>query len=219
MDATDLDPVRHIKALRALGRINRLSLAAGRIWGVVRRSAPKGRPMRILDVACGGGDVPVALAERAQRRGTPLEITACDVSSTALEFARASAEARGVEVTFLRLDAVHDELPGGFDLVCSSLFLHHLSNGEAASFLARLARAGRALLVQDLRRTRTGYLLAAATVRTVTRSRVVRADGVRSVQAAFSLPEVARLTREADLEGARVEPCWPQRFALTWTSQ
>lgn len=219
MDAMDLEPARRTRALRALARINALSRAAGRVWDVIRRTpVPNGRPMKVLDVACGGGDVAISLAARARRGGTAVEVTGCDRSSVALDFARASARQRGVGVTFFQLDAVRDKLPGGFDLVCSSLFLHHLSDQEAQAFLASLARAGKAVLVQDLRRSRLGYLLAAATVRTLTRSRVVRTDGVRSVLAAFSLEEAVGLARNAGLEGARVEPCWPQRFALRWTS-
>ena len=91
--------------------------------------------------------------------------------------------------------------------------------GHRRLHLGNLARAGKAILVQDLLRSRVGYLMAAATVRIVTRSRVVRVDAVRSVRAAFSLDEAAGLVREAGLSGARIEPCWPQRFALSWEAK
>jgi hypothetical protein len=72
------------------------------------------------------------------------------------------------------------------------------------------------LLVQDLRRTRLGYLFAWVGLHLLTRSDVARSDGLVSVAAALTLSEAARLAAEAGLEGATVRPCWPQRYALRW---
>lgn len=217
MDSPGLEVSRHARALQALARINVLSLAARRTWAMVRSlPQPEKRPLRVLDVACGGGDVAIALRSRADREGIPLQVLGCDLSPTAVDFARRRAEARGVDVEFFEHDATTGELPSGFDLVCSSLFLHHLSEEEVKGFLKRLAKAGRVILVQDLLRTRLGYLMAEATVRVVTRSRVVRVDGPQSVRAAFTLAEAQNLARDAGLTGARVERCWPERFSLHW---
>ncbi len=217
MDSSELDLARHLQALRALSRINLLSLAALRVWRVVERlSGAAGKPLRILDVACGGGDVALALMKRAQRKGLPLTVDACDISPVAVEFAAEKAAGSGLDVGFFVQDALGKGLPGGYDLAFSSLFLHHLSEDEATVFLRSLASAGRAVLIQDLLRTRVGYLLALATVRVVTRSGIVHRDGVRSVRAAYSLPEVATLAQASELSGARVRRCWPERFMLTW---
>ncbi len=85
MDEPGLDPVRHIHALRALRRVNRISLASGRVWAEVARLYDElRRPVRVLDIACGGGDVLVDVARRARRAGVPVELHGCDVSSLAL---------------------------------------------------------------------------------------------------------------------------------------
>jgi len=115
------------------------------------------------------------------------------------------------------LDVLRSPLPPGFDLVCSSLFLHHFPDDDAVRVLSEMAEAGRTVLVQDLRRTRSGYWLAQGTLRILSRSRVARIDGPRSVQASYRIPEVRALARRAGLRGARVVPCWPQRFMLTWS--
>ena len=218
MDSPDLAASSHERALEALARINRLSLTASRVWSEVRRRAGgTGRPFRVLDIACGGGDVAVSLKVRALRAGLDVDVSGCDVSPRAVEYARRRAAARGVDVTFFQLDAVADPIPPGYDLLCSSLFLHHLPEEDAVGFLAKLARSGPAVLVQDLLRTRAGYLLAWVTVRTITRSRVVRVDGMRSVESAYSWDEVEHLARRAGMEGAQLRRCWPQRFSLAWT--
>jgi hypothetical protein len=76
--------------------------------------------------------------------------------------------------------------------------------------------AGTAIFVQDLLRTRLGYLMAVATTKAITRSPVVHVDGPRSVRAAFSLEEVQDLARKAGVGGARIERCWPERFSVSW---
>ena len=172
--------------------------------------------MRILDVACGGGDVMVDVARRARSAGVPLEAHGCDLSPVALEHARSEAGRWGLATDFFERDVVADGLPGGYDLVCSSLFHHHLSRAEAVDLLRHMAAAGHWVLVQDLLRGTMGYLLAWSALRLLSRSDVARVDGPRSVRAAFSLLEVRTMAVEAGLAGADIHRGWPQRFILRW---
>lgn len=218
MDEPGLERDRHLEALRALARVNHASLAADRVWREVARiHARKRRTVRVLDVACGGGDVLAGLVRRARRARVPVEVSGCDTSRVALETARARV-ADLAAACWLELDAVRGRLPSGHDLVCSSLFLHHLSEAEAEGLLLAMSTAAEAsILVQDLRRTRLGYLLAWAGLHVLTRSDVARRDGLTSVRAAFTLAEAKALSARAGLSGARIEACWPQRFTIRWS--
>jgi 2-polyprenyl-3-methyl-5-hydroxy-6-metoxy-1,4-benzoquinol methylase len=212
IDQPDLDTQRHQAALRGLARINWWSATAATLGRELRRLAA-GRPLRVLDVATGGGDVPVRLT----RSGLPLELAGCDRSPTALAYAAQRAAALGAKVEFFTLDALHDPLPAGYDVLTCSLFLHHLDEPGAVELLRRLAAAaGRAVLVSDLSRSRTGLLLAHAAVRLLTRSPMVHADGPASVRAAWTPAEALRLAHDAGLTGATVRRSWPCRFLLMW---
>lgn len=222
MDTPGLDSSRHIHALRALARVNRISGVGGRVWREVRhlwrerRHAGPGRPLRLLDVACGGGDVMVDVARRARSAGLSLEVHGCDVSLVALEHARRQAERLGLAAEFWVRDVLADGLPGEYDLVCSSLFHHHLSREDAVDLLRRMAEAGCSVLVQDLLRGRLGYVLAWSGLRLLSRSDVAHVDGPRSVRAAFTLQEARTMAEEAGLRGATVQRAWPERFILKW---
>lgn len=218
MDDAGLDHESHLRALAALARINAISCSARRIWSELECLADAGgEPLRLLDVACGGGDVLRRLARRAHREGLAMELEGCDASRAAVQHAAFQGQTDGLEARFFQRDVLTTGLPGGYDVVLSTLFLHHVDETEAVELLEAMARAARRLLVvQDLRRTRTGYVLAWAGTRLLTRSRVARTDGPRSVQAAFTLEEVRGLARRAGLEGATVSSCWPQRFQLAW---
>lgn len=220
MDAPDLDRGLHLGALDALARVNRVSRTAARAWTEVERLWVEGRrPVRVLDVACGGGDVLIELARRARARAVEVDLLGYDTSAVALE--RAAARARDAvdptPVRFERRDVLAAPLPAGQDLVLCSLFLHHLSRADVVTLLRSMADAARVLLVQDLRRTRLGYALAWLGLHTLTRSAVARRDGLVSVRSAFTLEEADDLAREAGLAGAVLRPCWPQRFALRWS--
>ena len=222
MDAEDLDPAKHIKALRALARVNRVSLVAARVWREVlhmsriSRDRGENRPLRLLDVACGGGDVMIDVVRRARSTGLPLAVHGCDLSPVALGHARREAERRGVAAEFFARDVLAEGLPGGYDLVCSSLFHHHLSNEDAVDLLRSMAEAGHRVLVQDLLRGTLGYVLAWSGLRLLSRSEVARVDGPRSVRAAFTLSEVRALAAEAGYVGAVIRRGWPERFILSW---
>lgn len=222
MDDPDLDRGRHHRALKALSRINRVSLAGARLWEEVRALGREAsRPVRVLDLACGGGDVLMDVAARARREELPVSLHGCDVSRVAVERARGRVAREGdggQDVRFFEMDVLDDDLPDGFDLLTSSLFLHHLERAEAIRLLRKMAMATRrAIFVQDLRRTRLGYVLAWIGLHTLTRSDVARADGLGSVESAFTVTEVRSLCAEARLQGAVVEQRWPQRYSIRWT--
>lgn len=220
MDEPGLERDRHIEALRALARVNRVSLSAGRIVREVRRLWLKGvRPVRVLDVACGGGDVLCEVARLARKHEVEIEPHGCDISPVALEHAREGAEGEETRFDFFHLDVLDGVLPADYDLVCSTLFLHHLTDEHAVGLLRRMAAASRwSVLLQDLRRTRLGYLFAYLGLLALTRSDVAKSDGLVSVGAAFTVPEVRVLCRRAGLEAARISACWPQRFTIEWSS-
>jgi hypothetical protein len=157
------------------------------------------------------------LWHRARRAQLPLVLSACDVSSVALEHAEAAARREGAAIHFFRCDVLTEELLADQDALVCSLFLHHLEDADAIALLSRMKEAARHLvLVNDLRRGRLCHLLARVGTLLLTRSDVVHVDGPRSVEGAFTPEEALELARRAGLEGATVSRRWPCRFLLTW---
>lgn len=222
MDDPELDPALHAAALTGLARINLFSGSTRILWPSVfeaaRRKNAGHKPLRVLDVATGSGDVPVRLWKKARRAGLQLDIAACDASEMALSFASKRAAQAGADVRFFQFDLLGDEeLRGEYDVVCCSLFLHHLHEEDACRVLQRLARVTReALLVNDLLRNPGGLLLAAIAPRLLTRSPVVHHDAMRSLQGAFTESEARALAERAGLRNAHVTRHWPCRYLLSW---
>lgn len=220
MDQPDLDPAEHALALRGLARVNWFSRSDSIFWPALRAFArgQQPQPLRVLDVACGGGDVTLALARRARRSGVDLRLAGCDLSETALSIARKQAVSAGEAIEFFQHDVLTQPLPARFDVVICSLFLHHLDEADAVAVLRSMSQAAqRAVLVNDLVRSRSGYLLAVLGTRLLSRSRIVHVDGPLSVAGAFTSNEALQLCQQAGLSGATIARHWPQRFLLTWS--
>jgi 2-polyprenyl-3-methyl-5-hydroxy-6-metoxy-1,4-benzoquinol methylase len=218
MDQPGLDPRQHAAALCCLERVNWLSRPAAIFWPHLRdlgREDPA-KPLRILDVATGGGDIPIKLWRKARRAGLNFTIDACDVSPVALEHGRENAKRAGADVHFFEHDVLAGPLPREHDAVICSLFLHHLDENDAVEALRRMAAAARRMvLVNDLRRSATGWLLAWFGTRALTSSHVARFDGPVSVEGAFTPAEALELAERAGMNGATVRRCWPWRWLLT----
>jgi 2-polyprenyl-3-methyl-5-hydroxy-6-metoxy-1,4-benzoquinol methylase len=223
MDRPDVDPAAHRQALDAIARINLLSASSLILWPPIRdlcrerQRAGDARPVRVFDVATGGGDVPVRLWRRARRKGLPLEVSGCDVSPVAVEHARALAGRRQAEVTFCPLNLLADPIPAGYDVITCSLFLHHLDEEQAVVVLAKMREAaGTLALVNDLERSRLGWWAALVGTRVLTRSPMVHFDGVVSVEGAFTPEEALTVAHKAGWDAATVRRKFPFRYLLSW---
>lgn len=217
MDEPTLDPQLHRAALVGLERINVVSLSVSAVWRPLacRLRRRPGGPFSILDVACGAGDLAIGLALRARRTGLAASVHGCDISSTAVEHARARAVERGADAAFFRHDVLAQDLPQSYDVIVCSLFLHHLDEDAVMRLLRSLAASARSLLiVTDLNRSRLGLALAWAGTRLLTRSPVVHVDSLRSVRAAFTRAEAEALVRRAGLTRSRITSIWPCRWRL-----
>ena len=219
MDDPALAVPAHHAALHGLQRINRASRTAAALWPGVERilSARSGASASLLDVACGGGDVAIALARRARRRGLALTVQGCDISDTALQHAALDASHAGELVKFFHADVLSEALPQRYTIITSTLFLHHLHDAQIVALLRKLAANADHLLISDLIRGPAGYTLAWVGTRLLSRSHIVHEDGLRSVRAALTPDEARALADEAGLRGARFERHWPRRFLMTWS--
>ena len=230
MDNPLLDSKEHVHALEGLARLNAVSGAARTVWRPIRRLyqqhfataggagyQPRPRAIRILDVACGSGDIALSLADIAANAGIEIRVDGCDISQVAVNNANERASRHGYDCKFFQLDALRDGLPADYDVITNSLFMHHLSEEEAAGLLRKMCDATKALVVvHDLVRSPASLMLVTLACRTLTRSSVVHFDGPASVRAAFTPVELRAIAQRANVYDATVTDAFPCRMLLTW---
>ncbi len=219
MDDPGLAPTLHHQALVGLRRVHNISGTVSTLWNQIRRVAEQtpNKTLRILDVACGGGDLAISLARRAASSGLSIEVSGCDISQTAFDFASSNAASHKVQVNFFLADVIAAPLPGDYDIICCSLFLHHLEEAQVVNFLRSMkASARHMVLINDMVRSRWGYVLCWLGLSLLTRSPICHVDGLLSVRAAFTPAEMRNLAAQAGLDDATLTCHWPERFLLTW---
>jgi len=111
---------------------------------------------RVLEVGCGTGDVAIAACAPAGARGS---VAGIDASPEMIAVARAKAARAGVNVEF-RLEPIEalTYRDATFDIVLSSLMMHHLPDDLKRQGLAEIARVlkpGGRLLIVDAKRPTT----------------------------------------------------------------
>ncbi|TWT93014.1 methyltransferase domain-containing protein [Neorhodopirellula pilleata] len=222
MDDPALSPERHRHALSGLRRLNRISGVAGAMFRQLKRlaAATPERPLRILDVASGSGDLPIAWLKAARHSGIPMSVTALDISEVAMQTASESASVSGVQLGTVRRDCLREGLPGGFDVVTCSLFMHHLDPPDVSRLIQEMWRASeRAIVICDLERSRTNLALVAASARLVTRSDVVHFDASASVRGAYTRHEFSKMMNASLGFPVRVRRSFPCRFMVVIDQQ
>jgi SAM-dependent methyltransferase len=221
LDDPALDRRSRDLALAGLVRLNQWSRSHRLLWSglasLAREANAQGRVLRVVDIAAGSGDAPIALAQWAARAGLRIRWTLCDLHRDTLAVASARARQAGIEVDTVEADVIARPLPCRGDVVTCSLFVHHCERDEAVRVLGHMREAAdRAVGVTDLDRTRPGLALAWLGARVLSRSPIVHFDAPVSVRAAFTRAEAAGLAHDAGLDGARIERAWPERWRLWW---
>lgn len=208
MDRPDAEPEELARSLADLRAVNRwlggTRMVLGALRPMIRRV--RERPIRVLDVATGSADIPLALARWARGRGLELEVTATDFHQGTVEVARGLAAGEPA-VTVERADAL--DLPyadGAFHFATCSTALHHFDPEEAVQVLREMSRvASRGIVVSDLRRGLLPLWGTRALASTVWRRHpITRHDGPVSVRASYTPDELAILAQAAGLPDARI---------------
>jgi 2-polyprenyl-3-methyl-5-hydroxy-6-metoxy-1,4-benzoquinol methylase len=228
MDRPDVEADAHAEALAGLRRINVASKVSAQMAAPIIEMARRRKLARIsmLDVACGGGDVPVGVVLAAKQAGIEIELNLLDRSDTALKLAEAAAKNAGIDCRCMQADLLGDWKEtgwkeGSFDVVTCSLFLHHiLESTQVVELLSRMKTISRRqVVISDLRRCRMGLAAAWIGSRILSRSYIVHYDAPTSVRAAWTMRELTEFSGKAGMKDVRIQRSFPWRMLLTWEGQ
>ena len=166
----------------------------------VAATAP-GRRLVVLDVGGGHAAFAARLVRWARRAGRAIRVVVAERDAETLALARRTCAAYP-EIALVQADAT--ALPfaeGAADVSVASLTLHHLEpDGVVAALREMAATARRAVVVNDLLRTRATLALVWLATRLLWCHPISRHDGPLSVRRAYSGAELSALGEKAGLE-------------------
>ncbi|WP_223627803.1 methyltransferase domain-containing protein [Microbacterium sp. EST19A] len=200
MDDPQADERMLARTYGRFGFINAVVSRPGRIYRRdIRPRAAGARPLRILDIGAGGGDLCRFLAGRLRHDGIEAEITALDSDERAIRWAAAHDRGAGVRYRC----ALSTELADAgetFDVVLSNHVLHHLDDRELRTVLddsRRLLAPGGLAAHHDIARGRAAYASFAAVTGLLSRNLLadsfIRVDGLLSIRRSYTATELAAI--------------------------
>ena len=220
IDGSDYSRDEYVASLGDLRWVNR-SLGGRRalekyFFPMLKKYAGS-RPLRILDVGTGSGDLPIEIVKWASANGINVQLTIIDNNQLAAsEALRMTKDFE--EINVIRADAMQLPFPeAGYDFVIASLFLHHFETPAAARLIAEFRRiARRAVIINDLRRHVIAYFGIKLLTSLLTSNRLVRHDAALSVLRAFKDSDVQEI---AELAGVRLDALRSFPFRLVMISR
>ena len=209
LDTDSGTPAEVAASLRDLRWFNRWFGGIATTRNLVEAVARKTRTTQfsLLEIAAGEGYVPQSVSAQLEASGVELSITLLDRTCSHLP--------KNGSLNKVASDAL--ALPfsdSTFDLVSSSLFVHHLSPEQVVELAREALRVCRtAVLVNDL--VRNPFHLAVAYAGTpLYRSRITRHDAPASVRQAYTIREMQELFQEAGARNIEVQNHYFFRMGL-----
>lgn len=235
MDAPcSLDTLRG--CLHSLEQINRLTGSYRPtlqfLERALKRATARGQhftpqtPLRLLDVGSGGGDTLVRIARWAAIRRLPVDLTGVDLNPQSAILARETELRRTSRnprlrppspIRWLTADALTLHTAPPPDLILSSLFMHHLEDGEIIRVLRwQQATARLGWFVNDLARSPRAVRLYTVLATLLRWHPFTRHDGPVSFRRAFRPADWQRLLAAAGIPAntVRLLPTRPARLCL-----
>ncbi len=172
------------------------------------KSWDKNKPIHILDVGCGLGDIPLAILDWAKLQGYKIKMTGIDLIPQITQIAKEHTS-KNLNIEIKTGDIFLENIePNSYDYVTASLFLHHLEDTQLNLALKKFDHISRrGIIISDLRRSTLSYW-AVTFVSNLFGNEMVKHDGPLSVRRAFTFSELENLATRNELSylKTRVEP-------------
>lgn len=216
--------------LRDLAKVNGITHAYKPTLDFLARVAEgrdRSRPLRILDIGSGGGDMLRAVAHWAGARNLPVELIGLDLNPQATRAAREFSDRESIsskdrsaplaaQIDWVTADIFAYSPEAQPDVILSALFAHHLSSPEIVRFLRWMEQRARlGWFINDLHRSRRAAFLFRFLPIIFGWHHFIVHDGPVSLRRAFVPTDWERLIAQADISGATIESHAMNRLCIS----
>lgn len=193
MDRPDCDEVLLNNTYRQFKTIN--FLLSG--WSTIYKNQlkpfikKKNRPVTLLDVGCGGGDIIRLLWKLAEKDGLNVHFTGIDPDQRAINYLTEQEHPRNIRflpVTTTNLAERNEK----FDIVISNHLIHHLTEAQLESVCQETEKLCEGIaLFSDIERSDIGYAAFSTIAPLLFRNSYIVKDGLISIKKSYRKKELA----------------------------
>jgi len=173
------------------------------------------KQVSVCEIGCGGGDNLAAIRKWCHHRGIELEVMGVDLKEDCISIAKQQPSLHGA--TWLTSDykeVVFEQQP---DIIFSSLFCHHFSDGQLIEQLQWLkANCKIGFFINDLQRHWLAYHSIKYLTKLFSSSYLVKNDAPLSVAKGFVRDEWDKIFQSANIDHYTVQWKWAFRYLITY---
>jgi 2-polyprenyl-3-methyl-5-hydroxy-6-metoxy-1,4-benzoquinol methylase len=201
------------ESLRQIETVNRLTLGYRPVllWLDRKLASTDRRPLTILDVGCGRGDLLRRIWSLAGKKKVTVRLTGVDIDSWSAPAAR-QATPEYMDIHYRTGNVFDMDIEADF-IVCSHV-THHMKNDEIVAFIRWLeAHARRGWFISDLHRHPISFILAKMFLFLTPVNSMIHNDGPVSVARAFTAEDWREILKQAGVP-AQIRWHFPFRYGV-----
>jgi 2-polyprenyl-3-methyl-5-hydroxy-6-metoxy-1,4-benzoquinol methylase len=182
----------------------------------VLKKHPKRKPITIVDLGCGGGDILRRISSYGKKEGYIFKLVGIDANKDAMVYARHLSK-NYQDISFIDCDIFSEEFETlQYDLVLSTLFLHHFKEEEIIDILSKTKKKAKlGIIVNDLNRHPMAYYLFKLVCLTI-KNRMIIEDGLTSILRGFKREELESFS---NILQVKPQIKWKWAFRYQWIIQ
>ena len=148
------------------------------------------KPLSIIDLGCGGGDLILAVAKSLQQHKIEFTITGIDGNADSLAFAQKKCETFP-QINFIQADILSKDFSiKPCDILISSHFIYHFSYDSLIDFIkSNLRLIATAVIFSELNRNRSAMRLFKFSSILLPISKLAKEDGLIAIKRSFTVKE------------------------------
>ncbi|MFT6324336.1 MAG: 2-polyprenyl-3-methyl-5-hydroxy-6-metoxy-1,4-benzoquinol methylase [Halieaceae bacterium] len=204
------------KTLSGLSTINKYLGNTSATFNAVKKEVCKSnKPLKIIDLGCGGGDNLRAIAKWGQANNQVIELVGIDGNSHTLAYTQ--QQYPKLRITYIQADILATEfiLPK-CDILISSHFMYHFTDTEIVSFLKKSKnRIAIQIIFSELQRNDLAYALFKIGTVFLPFSDIVKQDGLVAIRSSFSKMELRAIMQRAGFTSYKIKWKWAFRFLIS----
>lgn len=203
------------QALRELKTINQWLGGYNVILDALKKLPRQSKPVTIMDVGCGGGDVLRAIANWAKQHKVNVNLIGVDWNPLMTSYAQEQSKAYP-NISFRTMSVWDDALlKEKADITMNSLFCHHFDDKDLVSLMARMYMlANRAVIINDLHRHWFAYHSIKWITAVFSRTYLVKYDAPLSVARSLRRSEWEHVLRRAGIKSYNINWKWAWRWQI-----
>ncbi|MBD2755590.1 methyltransferase domain-containing protein [Spirosoma validum] len=174
---------------------------------------PKEKPVSIIDVGCGNGDMCRAVAELGQRHGLHFRILGVDANPYTVNHAEAISRAYP-GISYAVVNVFDEDFAAlEYDIALCTLTLHHFTDPEIRQLMSLFANKAKVgIVINDLQRSALAYRLFQLICFVFRLNKLSREDGLISILRGFKKHELVSFSQQLQFKTYQINWRWAFRY-------